>query len=91
MQTSAIDLVGVFTELDNVMSSSLTKEQKLHILDDINMCIPPEQFCVHCMKTRAILKAKIRENIDGLKATEKTSQKPKPSRARKTPTKSAKA
>jgi len=91
MQTSAISLVSILTEIDVLVSSSLTDEQKVHVLDDIDRCIPPEQFCVNCLKTRAIVKAKIKETINGLKTnTKEKSQKPIKSRAGKASTKSAK-
>ena len=90
MQTSAINLVSILTEVDALMSSSLTDEQKAHVLDDINRCIPPEQFCIHCMKTRAIVKEKIQETLNGLKTSKEKSQKPIKSRAGKVSTKSTK-
>ena len=90
MQTSATDLVGVLTSVERLAVSSLTDDEKVLVLDDMKRCIPPEQFCIHCLKTRAIVLNKIEEAINGFKATQAKSQKPVQSRARKTPTKSTK-
>ena len=90
MQTSATDLVGVLTSVERLAVSSLTDDEKVLVLDDMKRCIPPEQFCIHCLKTRAIVLNKIEEAINGFKATKAKSQKPVQSRARKTSTKSTK-
>lgn len=91
MHTSAVELVRVMASLEQLMSLALSDEQKVDILEDIQKSIPPHQFCTNSIKTRAILVIKIQENIDGLKTKKATSEKPKQSRARKTPTKSTKA
>ena len=90
MQTSATDLVRVLTSVEQIAVSSLTDDEKILVLDDINRCIPPEQFCIQCLKTRAIVINKIQGAINGFNATQAKSQKPQQSRARKTPTKSTK-
>ena len=59
MQTSATDLVRVLTSVEQIAVSSLTDDEKILVLDDINRCIPPEQFCIQCLKTRAIVINKI--------------------------------
>jgi len=88
MQTSANDLVSVLTSVERLAVSSLTDDEKVMVLDDMKKCIPPEQFCIHCPQTRAIVLNKIEEAINGFQATKAKSEKPKQSRARKTPTKS---
>jgi len=90
MQTTAASLVGLLTTVDALMASSLTNDQKTIILDDMLKGIPPEQFCIHCLRTRAIIINKIQEAIDGFKATQSTGKKPVQSRARKTPAKGTK-
>lgn len=90
MQTSATDLVGFLTSVERLAVSALTDDEKVLVLDDIKRCIPPEQFCIHCRKTRAIVLKKIEEAINGFQAKKAESQKPKQSRAGKTSTKSAK-
>lgn len=90
MQTSAIDLVGFLTSVERLAVSALTDDEKVLVLDDIKRCIPPEQFCIHCQKTRVIVLKKIEEAINGFQAKQAESQKSKQSRTRKTPTKSAK-
>ena len=90
MQTSATDLVGVLTSVERLAVSSLTDDEKVLVLDDMKRCIPPEQFCIHCLKTRAIVLNKIEEAINGFKATQAKSEKPKQSRARKPSTTKAK-
>lgn len=90
MQKSAVDLVKVLNTVEAVVSLSLTDEQKRYVLDEIERCLPPEQFCVHCLKTRAIVKAKVQEIKNGIKTEETQSQKPVKSRARKSPPAKAK-
>jgi len=89
-KTSASDLVGLLTSVERLAMSSLTDDEKVMVLDDLKMDVPPAQFCTHCMKTRTIVLNKIEEAINGFNTTQAKSQKPKQSRARKTPTKSTK-
>jgi len=90
MLVSAIDLVRVLAEADRLMSSSLTDEQKAQVLEEIQNCLPPVQFCNQFPKTREICKEKLQEHIDGLKTTKTKGEKPKQSRARKVSAKSTK-
>jgi len=90
MLVSVIDLVRVLTEADTLMSSSLTDEHKAQVLEEIQKCLPPAQFCNQFPKTREICKDKLQEHIDGLKTTKTKGKKPVQSRARNAPTKSTK-
>ena len=90
MQTSATDLVGVLTSVERLAVSSLTDDEKVLVLDDMKRCIPPEQFCIHCLKTRAIVLIKIEEALNVFNTTQAKSEKPKQSRARKPSTAKAK-
>ena len=77
MQVSAQDLVNTLTSVQAVVvSGSLSDEQKLAILRDIQSGIPPVQFCSNSAQTRAILSAKILEAMDGLTPKKAESKKP---------------
>lgn len=91
MQNTAMELVRLLSGIEQVMSSSLSDEQKADVLSEMQVGLPPEKLCINSTKTRQIIEAKIKETIDGFKTTETKSEKPKQSRKRKTPTKGAKA
>ena len=90
MQYTASSFIGLLTTVDQLMATSLTDDQKIIILDDMLNGLPPEQFCAHCKRTRAIVSNKIKEAIDGFKATQTKGEKPKQSGQRKIPAKSPK-
>ena len=90
MKISAVDLLSIMGEAEKVATSSLQNEDKIAVLDDLDFGLPPEQFCAGFTKTRAIVRSKIQELMNGIEATQTKSEKPIKSRARKTPTKSTK-
>ena len=91
MTVSAITLVEILARAESVAASTLEDQQKALVLDDILKCLPPAQHCVTFAETRAIVAAKINEISDGFKAKKTKGEKPKQSRQRKAPAKSAKA
>jgi len=90
MQSSAAQLMSQYISAKSVTASDLSDENKQIILGEMLTELPPEQFCIHCKGTRAVISNLITELLDGVKATQAKAEKPKQSRARKTSTKSPK-
>lgn len=90
MIPSVTDYVTMLTTVEQVVSSKLSDTNKQTILGEMLTSLPPRQLCVNTKGTRDIVQNNIQEAIDGFTATKAKSEKPKQSRARKTPTKSPK-
>lgn len=90
MNASVNDLMAFLPSVEQVVATSrMTDNEKREVLGELLASVPPEPFCRHCARTRAITIKIIEEAQNGF-TTKPQVEKPVKSGARKTSAKTTK-